>query len=312
MMPKKDEPYKHTGATLPQTMGHEFSGTVIEVGSNVEGYCNGQRVIVNPCTGDKQRDHELCESCLAGRPNICARTTFFGINDNGGGFAEEIVVQPMNLIPLPDNISLKVAALAEPLAVAAHMIRISGFKAGQDAVVFGAGPIGCSLTFLLKDGGARNVVVSEMESSRAIQAKSCGADDVVNPMDQDVLAAIQRVMSNGADVAFEACGLQVTLDAAIACTKPGGTIFNVAIHEKPVNIDMNLLTLPEKRLLAGNAYTAEDFEKVVKLLTKSSSEVERFITAVVPLENAAEGAFEEIVNNKSKHIKILVEIGGEA
>lgn len=171
--------------------------------------------------------------------------------------------------------------------------------------------IGCSLTFLLKDSGARQVIVSEVESSRAIEAKACGADVVINPTKQDVLAEVQKLINGGADVTFEACGLQITLDTAIACTKPGGAIFNVAIHEKPISINMNLLTLSEKRLLAGNAYTAEDFERVVELLTNRSSELEHFITAVVPLENAVEGAFLEVINNKSNHNKILVEINGE-
>lgn len=136
-LPKKDEPNKYTGALLPQTMGHELSGTIIEVGSSVQDHAVGQRVIVNPCNGCS---YTSCESCPAGRQNMCTRTTFYGINDNGGGFAEEIVVQPKGIILLPDNVSLKIAALAEPLAVAAHMVRISGFKAGQDAVVLGAGP----------------------------------------------------------------------------------------------------------------------------------------------------------------------------
>lgn len=307
-LPKKDEPNKYTGASLPQTMGHELSGTIIEVGSDVKDHVVGQRVIVNPCNGCS---YDRCEACPAGRQNMCTRTTFYGINDNGGGFAEEIVVRPTSLILLPDNISLKVAALAEPLAVATHMVRISGFVAGQDAVVLGAGPIGCSLTFLLKENGARQVIVSEVESSRASQAKACGADVVINPTKQDVLAEVHGVMNDGADVAFEACGLQITLDTAIACTKPGGAIFNVAIHEKTVNLNMNLLTLSEKRLLAGNAYTAEDFERVITLLNNRSTEVEHFITAVVPLENAIEDAFQEVINNKSKHNKILVEIGGE-
>lgn len=310
-LPQKDEANKYTGATLPQIMGHELSGTIIEVGQNVIDYAIGERVIVNPCMGDKQRGQSLCESCLSGRPNICVRTTFYGINDNGGGFAEEIVVQPTNLLRLPANVSLKLAALAEPLAVAAHMVRMSGFQTGQNALIFGAGPIGCALTFLLREGGAKQVIVSEVEPSRASQAQSSGANRVINPLEENVPDVVEETMSTGADVSFEACGLQVTLDTAIACTKPGGTIFNVAIHEKPITINMNLLTLPEKRLLAGNAYTAEDFGRVIQLLSTRSSELERFITASVPLENAVEGAFEEIINNKSKHNKILVRIGGD-
>lgn len=310
-MVPKDGRNKYSGAELPQILGHEFSGTIVEVGAQVNNYKMGQRVTVNPAINDQQRGLDPCEFCLSGRRNICPKITFYGINDKGGGFADEIAVKASSLVPLPDNVSLRVAALAEPLAVAAHMIRVSGFRAGQDAVVLGAGPIGCSLTFFLKDSGARQVIVSEVATSRSAQAKSCGADRVVNPVEEDVLKIIHEHMGPGADVVFDACGLQATLDTAIACTKPGGTIFNVAIHEEPINLNMNLLTIPEKRLLAGNAYTKEDFDRVIRVLTTRSSEVEKFVTATVALENAIEGAFLELINHKAKHNKILVEVAGE-
>ena len=311
MTPKKDERNQYSGAELPQILGHEFSGTIIEVGAQVQSHNVGQRVTVNPAINDQQRGLDPCEFCLSGRRNICPRITFYGINDKGGGFSDEIVVKASSLVLLPDNVSLKVAALAEPLAVAAHMIRISGFRAGQDAVVLGAGPIGCSLTFLLKDSGAKQLMVSEMASSRSAQAKACGADRVINPMEHNVLDVVHEHMGAGADVVFDACGLQATLETAIACTKPGGTIFNVAIHEEPISLDVNLLTIPEKRLLAGNAYTKEDFDRVIQVLTTRSSEVEKFITASVPLHNAIDDAFLELINHKSKHNKILVEVAGE-
>ena len=310
-LPQKDERNEYSGAALPQILGHELSGTILEVGTNVSKYKVGQRVTVNPHSSDGHRGYNPCEFCMSGRHNICVSTTFYGINDNGGGFADEIVVKPENIIPLPDNIPLNIAALAEPLAVAAHMVRISGFRSGQNAVVLGAGPIGCSLTLFLKDTGAKQILVSEVTSSRASQAKACGADRVINPTEQDVLEAVHEDMGTGADVTFEACGLQATLDTAIACTKPGGTIFNVAIREGPVSVNMNLLTFFEKRLLAGNAYTAEDFDRVIRLLSERAADVEGFITATVPLENAVEDAFLEVINNKSKHNKILVKMSGD-
>lgn len=238
MLARKDERNKHTGAGLPQILGHELSGTIIEVGSDVQKFQPGQRVTVNVAMDDRHHGYDPCELCRSGRHNICAHSTFYGINAKGGGFADEIAVKAVALVPLPDNVSLKVAALAEPLSVAAHMVRTSGFRQGQDAVVLGAGPIGSAITFLLKDSGARKIIVSEVESSRAEQARLCGADRVINPAEEDALIAIKNKMGIGADVTFDACGFQVTLDTAIACTKPGGTIFNVAIHEKPLTLDM--------------------------------------------------------------------------
>ena len=266
---------------------------------------------INPAMDDRHHGTEPCELCRAGRHNICSRSTFYGLSAQGGGFAEEIAVKPFAVVPVPANVSLKLAALAEPLSVAAHMIRISGFKAGQDAVILGAGPIGCALTFLLKDSGARCLIVSEVASSRAAQAKQCGADRVIDPMTDSVLDTVHDLMGVGADVTFDACGLQNTIDTAFACTKAGGTIFNVAIHDSEKTLNLNLLTLPEKRLMAGNAYTAEDFQRVMKVLSSRGADIECFITRIVPLERVTEDAFQELVRNKASHNKILVEVHGE-
>ena len=302
---------KYTGAQLPQIIGHEMSGIITEVGKDVKGFDVGQRVTVNAAMDDRHLGFDPCEFCQSGRNNICNRITFYGVNAKYGGFADEIVLKPFALVPIPDSVSLKVAALAEPLSVAAHMVRISGFQEGQDAVVLGAGPIGCALTLLLKDSGARHLIVSEVAESRAAQAKAAGADRVINPTEQNVREAVRDMMGSGADVVFDACGIQATFDTAVACTKAGGTIFNVAIHEKPLQVDLNQLTIMEKRLLAGNAYTAEDYDRVIKLLSSRSADVERFITGVVPLESAVNDGFEEIVSNKARHNKILIELSGE-
>ncbi|KAK5174815.1 uncharacterized protein LTR77_001898 [Saxophila tyrrhenica] len=311
LCPSKEHGNLISGAKLPQVLGHEFSGTVTEVGDSVKGVQVGQRVTVNPAMDDRHYGLETCEVCQSGRPNVCMNSTFYGISAQGGGFAEEIVVKPCSLFPLPDNVSLKLAALVEPLSVSTHMVRISGFRRGQDALVLGAGPIGSALVFMLKEAGARRVFVSETIELRAARAKQAGADRIIHPLEEDVLKVLKQEMPNGVDVAFEACGLQSTLDTAIAAVKPGGCIFNVAVHERPITIDMNLLTLKERRLMAGNAYTAEDFRKVVDVLSVKGKEVESFITKVVPLQDAIAGGFEELVKNRSKHNKILVELSPE-
>ncbi|KAK6427983.1 hypothetical protein LTR95_015879 [Oleoguttula sp. CCFEE 5521] len=311
LLPSHDEPNKFTGAGLPLTMGHEMSGIVTEVGGDVKSVTVGQRVCVNPATGCEHQGRPDCELCVAGRRNICTCSAFYGLQCAAGGFADEICVDAIAIKPLADHVSLKLGAMAEPLAVASHMVRVSGFQKGQNVVVLGAGPIGCALTLLLKEVGARCILVSEMAESRTIQAKACGATRVVHPMRDDVLAVTLEMMAPGADVVFDACGIQSTLNTALDCTKPGGTIFNVAIHEKPLQIDMNRITLSEKRILAGNAYTNDDFDTVVRLLERRGPEIESFITAVVPLEHAVSGGFEELVHHKAQHSKILIEVGGE-
>lgn len=292
-------------------MGHEFCGTVIELGQNVRGFQVGDRCAVNPAMSDLHFDAPECEQCLDGKQNLCPKVSFYGLSQGGGGFAEQIVVKPVALIKLPDNVSLKLAGLAEPLAVAAHMVRISGFQSGQNALVLGAGPIGCALTLLLKAKGAKKIMVSEVAASRAAQAKAFGADLVVNPLAKEdggnpVLNAVRDTMESGAHVSFDACGLQTTLDTAIECTMPGGMVFNVAIHDKALQINLNTLVMGEKRLMGGICYTKEDFEEAVHVLSTRGEEAARLISSVVPLKDAIKGGFHELIDNTASHVKILI------
>lgn len=292
-------------------MGHEFCGTIAEVGRDVTGFKVGDRCAVNPAMSDKHFDTPECEQCLDGKQNLCPKVCFYGLSQGGGGFAEQIVVKPIALVKLPDNVSLKLAGLAEPLAVAAHMVRISGFQSGQNALVLGAGPIGCALTLLLRAKGASQIMVSEIATSRAAQAKAFGADHVVNPLSKDkgdnpVLKAVHDTMGSGAHVSFDACGLQTTLDTAIECTRPGGMVFNVAIHDKPLQINLNLFVMSEKRLSAGICYTKEDFEEAVHVLSTRGEEAARMISSVVPLKDAVKGGFHELIDNTANHVKLLI------
>lgn len=208
------------------------------------------------------------------------------------------------------------------------MIRISGFQAGQNVLVLGTGPIGCALILLLRAKGAGVIVASEIAESRSAQAKIFGADMVVNPLasisphdspteatfgnkQNPVFSAVRSTMGSGAHVSFDACGSQSTLDTAIECTKPGGTIFNVAIHDKALKLDLNSLVVGEKHLTGGNAYTPQDFEEVMRLLGKEAEMVERLVTAVVPLGEAIDRGFGELVGNAAGHINILVQASGD-
>jgi (R,R)-butanediol dehydrogenase/meso-butanediol dehydrogenase/diacetyl reductase len=310
---------KVTGIELPVTLGHEFSGTVIEAGQNVKSLTKGQRVIVNPAMDERHLGMTPCSPCKTGCYNICKRSVTYGLSAEGGGFCEQSVVKAASCIVLPDSVSLKVGALSEPLAVAWHCIRVSGFKQGQIALILGAGPIGLAILCLLKVWGASKTIISEVTDARIEQAKIFGADSVVNPLEQisgtrddevtDPVVATCRDLtgSDGVDVAFDATGMQSTLDAAIAATKARGTIFNVAIHEKPLLLNLNLLAQQEKSIKAGIAYTNEDFHEVLKVLAEGKIPAEQLITSVVPLSDILNGGFMELINNKSKHVKILIQ-----
>lgn len=318
-VPQPGTKNKVTGIELPVTLGHEFSGTVIEVGQSVKSLNYGQRVIVNPAMDERHLGMTSCSPCKTGCHNICKRSVTYGLSAEGGGFCEQSVVKAISCIPLPDSVSLKVGALSEPLAVAWHCIRISGFKQGQTALVLGAGPIGLAILCLLKVWGASKTIISEVTEARIEQAKKFGANAVVNPLEpfsgnredeitDPVVAACRDLTDgDGVDVAFDATGMQSTLDAAISAVKPRGTIFNVAIHERPLLLNLNLLAQQEKSIKAGICYTNEDFYAVLKVLAEGKIPAEDLITSVVPLSDVLNGGFMELINNKAKHVKILIQ-----
>ena len=300
------------------TLGHEFVGTIVELGSNVKNLKPGQAVAVNPACDHRHYGIEPCNPCKDKNYNICDATATYGLAAPGGGFCEESVVNAMNCIPIPSNVSMKAAALIEPLSVSHHCITESGFQKGQTVLICGAGPIGLALLSILRVLGASKIIVTEILEMRLAQAKEFGADVVINPLhtaasdgDRTVgkraLASIRELTGDGVDVAFDATGVQSSLDLAIASVKPKGTVFNVAIHKKPLQVHLNSLTFKEKRLMGGISFVQANFEAVMDMLRDGSLDAERLITAIIPLSDIIQCGFEELVNNSSAHVKILVQ-----
>ena len=279
----------------------------------------GDRVCVNPSLDERHHGLEACRPCQDGKHNLCKRWATYGFSAPGGGFSDEIVVKDINCLILPSGVSLKVGALAEPLAVGWHCIKTSEFKAGDSALVLGAGPIGLAILLLLRMWDANKVVITEVTQQRTLLARKFGADMVINPLQKvesstssdkeinPVVAAVQTFAKDGVDVVFDCTGLQSTLDTGLAALRPGGTFFNVAIHEKPLSLNLNDISLTEKRLLGGICYLYSDFEEVLAAMASHRIPFEQMITSVVPLDDIIKGGFMELLNNKAQHVKILIQ-----
>lgn len=301
-----------TGLELPMVMGHEFSGTVIELGSEVSNLTIGQNVVVDPVVHDRHYGLDPCYACHNGIYNCCERSAVCGLAHQGGGLATQTVVRVSLCIALPDTISLKVGALVQPLTIAWHAIRISNFKKGDKALICGGGPIGLAITILLRVWGASTVIVSEVSAARVRQCKAFGADCVINPNEGlgSYVEDAVKVQTKGdmADVSFMAASHQSVLDTAVACTRIGGTVLNVAIHSQPFQIRLNDFTFFEKRLINSMRATDEDWRGVLDALDSGKiPAIEDMVTATVPLSNAIEGAFLELIKNTASHVKILIQ-----
>lgn len=162
------EPHALTGQQMPLVLGHEFSGTVTEVGKGVTGTSVGDRVAIEPIY---RCGH--CAPCAAGNYNICQQIGFHGLMSDGG-MAEYTVVPADMVHPLPDNVSLELGALVEPMSVAYHAATLGEVRPGDTAMVFGAGPIGIGLWFALRGKGLDDVLVVEPSPTRRAAIEALG------------------------------------------------------------------------------------------------------------------------------------------
>jgi (R,R)-butanediol dehydrogenase/meso-butanediol dehydrogenase/diacetyl reductase len=208
-----ETPHPLSGCTAPLTLGHEFCGTVVEVGTGVTTLVQGDRVAVEP----EYRCYR-CAYCRSGSYNLCASMGFAGLMGDGG-MADFAVVPAYMLYRLPDDVSLEQAAVIEPAAVALHALRRGGLRLGDTCAVFGLGPIGLLLITLAKLQGATTIVAVDVSPERLAAAGRLGATHVFDgrSFDESALRHAIHAASGGlgVDVSFEAAGLPVTFESAM-------------------------------------------------------------------------------------------------
>jgi (R,R)-butanediol dehydrogenase / meso-butanediol dehydrogenase / diacetyl reductase len=205
-------------ARAPITLGHEFSGVVLAVGSSVAGVRPGDRVAVEPNYRCGQ-----CVPCGEGRYEVCDHFGFAGLMGDGG-MADYAVVPAYMVHRLPPDFDLASAAVLEPAAVALHAVRQSGFRAGQVVLVIGLGPVGLVVSALLKLRGASSVVGVDPIPSRRKKAEGLGVDLTLDPT-EDVPAACRGATGgNGVQVAFEVVGKQDSIVTGLRSLRSGGEL----------------------------------------------------------------------------------------
>lgn len=231
-------------ADYPLIPGHEFTGSVVEVGPDVEGWIPGDRVAVDPNIVCGR-----CPYCRRGEVHLCQALTAVGVN-RPGGFAERCCVPATQLHRLPPGVRFGQGALSEPLACVVHGLDRAALRAGERAVVIGTGPIGLLMVQLLRQAGAAWIGVSEPIGTRRVQALELGADAAWDPRVEDSAAAVRRATKIGADVVVECVGRPEAVTAALACARRGGRVvlFGVAEREaevplRPYDVFLNELTL---------------------------------------------------------------------
>jgi (R,R)-butanediol dehydrogenase/meso-butanediol dehydrogenase/diacetyl reductase len=293
-------PHPLTHEAMPVTLGHEFSGTIDEVGEGVVGLEVGDNVVVEPyfvC--------DECPPCKAGNYHLCEKMGFIGLAGGGGGLSETIVVD-QRWVHKIGEIPLDEAALIEPLSVGHHAVTRSGASAGDVAIIGGAGPIGLLTAAILKGIGV-TTIISELSTARKEKALSSGvADYVLDPSSDDMKRRVLEITHGiGADVAFECAGVDAVLDMLLDVLRPAGVLVNVSIWGHPATVDMQKLVLKEIDLRGTIAYV-RDHEATIALVQAGKINLKPFITGRIALDDLITEGFETLIHHNDTAVKILV------
>ena len=268
-------PHPLTGSLPPQVLGHEFSGTVTELGEGVDGVAVGDRVAVWPVY-----HCGTCAACRKGMVNTCRTFGFHGLTSDGGGMAEFTTVPATMLHRLPEEVDLRMGALVEPMAVAWHAVDQSGVGPGGTALVAGAGPIGIGVFFALRARGVETVLVSEPSTARRAAVQQLGAT-VVDPAAGDLAAQVAEATGgNGVDVAFDAAGAGVAVTSALGLLAPGGLLVVVALHERGFEFNPTMLVFGETSMRGALAYLPRDFDAVIAAMADGRYETTGWVEEI--------------------------------
>jgi L-iditol 2-dehydrogenase len=294
-----------TGRRIPPIiMGHEASGVVEMVGSNVLNFKPGDRV-----TFDSTVYCGSCDYCRAGQVNLCDNRKVLGVSCGdyklNGAFAEYVAVPQHIVYAMPDNISFEQAAMVEPLSVALHAVKRCNISVNDTALVVGAGMIGLLVIQLLKAAGCATVIAADILQNKLEMAKKFGADIILNSNEMDVPSEVGKITKNkGADLAFEVVGMASSLNTAIESVKKGGSVILVGNLKKTVDFPLQSVVTRQITLF-GSCASSLDYGDCLDLISSQRVDVESFISAVAPLDEGAEW-FKRLYNKEASLMKVIL------
>jgi len=265
----------------PLTVGHEFVGEIVAIGSNVGDYRPGDLV-----SGEGHVVCGRCRHCLAGRRHLCARTVGLGVGRDGA-FAEYVALPMTNVWHHWPGIDEEVAAIFDPFGNAVHTA-LAFPVLGEDVLVSGAGPIGLMATAVARHAGARFIVVSEPNPVRRELAGRMGATVVVDPRERDLReVGAELGMVEGFDVALEMSGNAEALRTAIGAMAHGGCIAILGIPTEEIALDMSQVVF--KMLTLRGIYGREMYETWYKMtvMLQSGLDIRPAITHRFPFREFA-------------------------
>jgi L-iditol 2-dehydrogenase len=290
----------HPYTSYPVVQGHEVSGVIAKVGSQVEGLATGDKVTFTP-----QVTCGECYPCTHGMYHICETLKVMGFQTDGAA-QEFFPVDADKVLKIPDDVSLDQAAMVEPVSVAVHALSRGGDVRGKKVLVLGAGTIGNLVAQVAQASGAEGVMITDISDYKLDKATECGIDLVVNPQKQDLTQAILRDLSpSRADLILECVGVQDTITQAIDNARKGTSIVVVGVFGKKPEVNLGLVQDRELSLVGTLMYQKRDYERAIELVAGGKLCLDEMITHHFPFSEYL-SAYETIEQAKGNIMKVMV------
>jgi len=284
-------------------LGHESSGTVIEVGSAVKSLKKGDRVAMEPGVPCRR-----CDRCKEGFYNLCFDMAFAATPPFDGTLAKYYILPEDFCYKLPDHVSLEEGALLEPLAVAVHITRQSNIKHGDSVVVFGAGPVGILCAAVAKSLGASKIVAVDIQPNRLEFIKNFAGTSTylsqkISAQDNAANIIRENDLGSGADVVIDASGAEPSIQAAIHVLRMGGSYVQGGMGGDEITFPILAACTKEITIRGSFRYKQGDYKTALELVRTGTVNVKEVISRTVKFEDALQ-AFEDIRDGKG--IKVLI------
>lgn len=293
----------HPYTSYPVVQGHEVSGLVAEIGSEVsESFPIGSKVVFMP-----QVTCGICYPCRNGMEHICDNLKVMGFQSPGA--AQDYFAVPANrVLPLPNVVSLDQAALIEPISVAVHAVSRAGGVEGKKVIVLGAGNIGNLVGQVALASGSRSLLITDVSEYKLDKARQCGLVHAINSRKIKIQDAIQAVMGpDKADVIFECVGVQETIHDAVQNARKGSDIVVVGVFGARPEVDMGLIQDRELTVIGTLMYQKSDYERAIDLVANDKLKLGGLVTHRFQFQQY-QSAYEMIDTLGGENMKVMIEL----
>jgi L-iditol 2-dehydrogenase len=285
----------------PVILGHECSGTVVEIGRHVTGVRIGERVTVLGATAVTCGD---CQYCRSGYFIFCRKRRGIG-HGVDGAFTRFLIARPDQLYRIPDNFTLEEAALSEPFAAAVQAVtEVTGARAGETALVSGPGPIGLLCLKLLLAEGVRTIVAGTVDDGERLHAARQMGAEVVNVGSNTLREAVLQFTSgDGVDIALECAGHPDSVRGCLESLRPMGRYTQVAICGREITFPIDQIFYKQLTVRGSITYTARTWSRMMDIYAGGRLRLQDLVTQTLPI-SAWREAFDLCANRKG--IKVLM------